>query len=288
MPTLLDGPVNDRSMLLEWSLQRLLAESPPPEITRAAEALARAEISHASNDVAAYVRPTLQWLVGAADVVFSMPADPTVAGEVMRLARLAVDQGPLHAAFSGWRLRFTTHGLWLALVDRLREVAVEYGVTAHPLGPTEASLAGYPLRAPQFQGTRFGGDWTASVTYSSELFLLMCDELKQLIGAQSALDEIRAVLNLSETDLAALLSVRRQAVTQWRMRGIPANRIAQIDEYLQLCRYLSKAFAGDRIPAIVRRPVPNLNGKSWLEHMEEHGPEETHERLRAVLSYQLI
>jgi hypothetical protein len=143
-----ERPVIDRTMLLEWPLQHFLDSALPPAIAGASAALARAEVSRSASDVSAYVRPALQWLDNAADFVFPMPAEPTEQSAVMRSARLAVDQAPLHAAFSGWRLRFGTHGIWLALVDRLREIAVEYGVAAIPLGPTEAMLAQFPVRYP--------------------------------------------------------------------------------------------------------------------------------------------
>jgi DNA-binding XRE family transcriptional regulator len=132
------------------------------------------------------------------------------------------------------------------------------------------------------------GDDTSAGIHGPELFLLVCDELKRLVADQSAIDEIRAILRLSETDLATLIGVRRQAVTQWRVRGIPADRAPLVDQYLEMARYLSTSFAPDRIPAIIRRPVPSLAGKSWLDNMRERGPEDTQNQLRAVLSYQLM
>lgn len=104
----------------------------------------------------------------------------------------------------------------------------------------------------------------------------------------SAIDEICAALGLSDEDLTALLGVPHRAVEYWRVQGIPEERTTQIAQYRELCRYLSRALAPDRIPAIIRRPVPRLGGKSWLDNMRERGPEDTQNQLRAVLSCQLI
>jgi transcriptional regulator with XRE-family HTH domain len=72
---------------------------------------------------------------------------------------------------------------------------------------------------------------------SAELFTLIADELKRMVGDQSALNEIRDVLRLSETELGDLLKVRRQAVAQWRRRGIPSERAVEIDPKLASAHY---------------------------------------------------
>lgn len=292
MPAVLDPPALDRPldrpMLLDWPLTRFLSEEPPRPLADATNALEQAEVTRATSDVAAFVRPTLQWLDRASDVVFPAAADqPPEHAVVLQRARLVVSQAPLYVAFSGWRLRFGTRGVWLALVDRVREVALEYGVVARPLDPSEAQLADYPLKVPG-QGMWTGPESVKLELSAHDLFYSICKELQQRVADQSALDEIRTVLGLTETDLAALLGVRRQAVAQWRTRGLPAEREAQVDELRQLCRDLTEVLRPDRIPAVVRRSVPNLGGRTWLDWMQEHGPADTRDRLRAVFSFQTL
>jgi hypothetical protein len=262
-------------MLTTWSLDQLLAESPPPSVVIATEALERASRTQAPSDVGAFVRPSLEWMERATAIVYPKPSDRD-SGEAQLLWQafsLAVEQTPLQVAFSGWRLRLGRQGVWIAMVDRLRELATEYGVPdVAPLGPTRATASPHPLDV----GHRA----------SAELFTLIADELKRMVGDQSALNEIRDVLRLSETELGDLLKVRRQAVAQWRRRGIPSERAVEIDQHRQLCRYLTTAIKPERIPAVVRRSVPQLGGRTWLEALREEGPVATHERFKAVFSYQ--
>ena len=42
------------------------------------------------------------------------------------------------------------------------------------------------------------------------------------------LDPIAETLELNETELARLFGVSRQAVGQWRERGVPSNRMAKV------------------------------------------------------------
>ncbi len=266
---------SERDMLITWSLDQLLAEAPPPSVVIAAEALERASRTQASSDVGAFVRPSLEWLERATEIVYPKPSDRQ-SGEAAVLLwqafSLAVAQTPLQVAFSGWRLRLGRQGVWIAMVDRLREIASEYGVVdVVPLAPSRATASPHPLGV----GHRA----------SAELFTLIADELKRMVGDQSALNEIRDVLRLSETELGELLKVRRQAVAQWRRRGIPSERADEIDQHRQLCRYLTTVIRPERIPAVVRRSVPQLEGRTWLEALREEGPVATHERFKAVFSY---
>lgn len=224
------------------------------------------------------------------------------ADAVSHFARIAAEQGALQAVFSGWRLRFGRHGVWFALVDRFREVAVEYGVPAVPLGPPPADLARNPVRAPTALACAVGtprrrkddaappqavpADPAATLAAVHDLFVLVHDAFKQLVADQSALDEVRATLRLTETGLAELLGVRRQAVSQWRTRGAPRDRAVKLDQYVQLCRLLLQTVKPDRSPAFVRRPVPALHDQTWLDIMRAHGPEAARERLEAVFSYE--
>ncbi|MFN8024412.1 MAG: hypothetical protein U0Q03_22985 [Acidimicrobiales bacterium] len=73
------------------------------------------------------------------------------------------------------------------------------------------------------------------------------------------------VWSLSLADVAAMFSVSRQAVAKWVGLGVPAERapaIADLDAATELLlRYLRR----ERIPAVVRRPAPALDGHSLLE-----------------------
>ena len=269
---------SERDMLITWSFEQLLAETPPASVLHATDALDRALRTHAPSDVGAFVRPTLEWLEHASEVVYPKPDDrvSTDADAVWQSFSLAIEQTPLQVAYSGWRMRLGRQGVWIALVDRLREIATDYGVEdVVPLGPTRATAAAHPLAASAHR-------------VSAELFTMIADELKRMVGDQSALNEIRDVLRLSETELGDLLKVRRQAVAQWRRRGIPSERADEIDHHRQLCRYLTTVIRAERIPAVVRRHVPQLAGRTWLEWLREHGPVATQDRLTGIFSFQAL
>jgi len=93
------------------------------------------------------------------------------------------------------------------------------------------------------------------------------------------LDPIAETLELSETELGRLFGVSRQAVGQWRERGVPSNRMAKVTAVAAVCDLLGHQLKGERIPGIARRPADAYGGLSILE-MIEHGRED--ELLRMI------
>lgn len=79
------------------------------------------------------------------------------------------------------------------------------------------------------------------------------------------LERVMRVWQLSLTDLGGLFAVSRQAVSKWVRRGIPDDRIAQVTDVLRITDLLERYLKGDRIPAVVRRPAPALDGDSLVE-----------------------
>jgi len=74
------------------------------------------------------------------------------------------------------------------------------------------------------------------------------------------LDPIAETLELSETELGRLFGVSRQAVGQWRERGVPSNRMAKVTTVAAICDLLQHqtgARSGHRPPARprLRRPL---------------------------------
>jgi DNA-binding XRE family transcriptional regulator len=79
------------------------------------------------------------------------------------------------------------------------------------------------------------------------------------------LDPIAATLELSETELGRLFGVSRQAVGQWRERGVPSNRMAKAATVAAICDLLHHRLKPERIPGIARRPAEAYGGLSMLE-----------------------
>lgn len=104
------------------------------------------------------------------------------------------------------------------------------------------------------------------------------------VGARE-LDRIQAIFGLSDAELARLFGVSRPAVAKWRMRGVPVERVADVDRVCELAGYFRKRFIAGRIPQIVRNRGKGLGGKSVLATVSEKGVEPVYAYLEQLFSY---
>ncbi len=100
------------------------------------------------------------------------------------------------------------------------------------------------------------------------------------------LGQIRDILGLSDPELARILGVTRQALEQWRKRGIPAERSAEVDRLSAAAEWLAGELIAERIPQIVRTPVSALGGRTMLELAREEGSLAWLEHLAMLFSMQ--
>ena len=70
---------------------------------------------------------------------------------------------------------------------------------------------------------------------------------------------------LSQAEAARLFGVSRQAVGKWRRRGVPPERAGAVADLAAATDLLVRYLKRDRIPAVVRRPIPALGGVSLAE-----------------------
>ena len=70
---------------------------------------------------------------------------------------------------------------------------------------------------------------------------------------------------LSQAEAARLFGVSRQAVGKWRRRGVPPERAGAVADLAAATDLLVRYLRRDRIPAVVRRPIPALGGVSLVE-----------------------
>ncbi|MEN3280828.1 MAG: hypothetical protein V7607_1968 [Solirubrobacteraceae bacterium] len=89
--------------------------------------------------------------------------------------------------------------------------------------------------------------------------------LDELSRADTPLDHVSAVLALSQTELAALFGVRRQALDQWATRGVPSDRQEKVATLGAIADLLAAKLKRDRIPGVVRRPAPAYGDRSILD-----------------------
>src|SRR3954449_6186743 len=94
------------------------------------------------------------------------------------------------------------------------------------------------------------------------------------------LDPIAETLELSETELGRLFGVSRQAVGQWRERGVPSNRMAKVATVAAICDLLQHRLKPERIPGIARRPAGVYGGLSMLEMIERDRQDQLQSKVR--------
>lgn len=84
---------------------------------------------------------------------------------------------------------------------------------------------------------------------------------------QSGSDLARTIglWQLSQAKAAALFGVSRQAFAKWLQRGVPADHAVAVADLKAATDLLERYLKRDRIPAVVRRPVPKLDGVSLLD-----------------------
>ena len=94
------------------------------------------------------------------------------------------------------------------------------------------------------------------------------------------LDPIAEALELTETELGGLFGVSRQAVGQWRERGVPSNRMAKVTTVAAICDLLHHQLKPERIPGIARRQAREYDGLSMLEMIERDRQDELQAKVR--------
>ncbi|HEY5093777.1 MAG TPA: hypothetical protein VII69_01535 [Candidatus Eremiobacteraceae bacterium] len=100
-----------------------------------------------------------------------------------------------------------------------------------------------------------------------------------------AVDEIRQIFGLSETRVARLFGVSRQAVDKWRVAGVPLSRLADVDRVLEIAHVFKKRLKAERIPQIVATPAKGLDGSTVLDVLEKRGPDRVFRYLHELYSY---
>lgn len=82
----------------------------------------------------------------------------------------------------------------------------------------------------------------------------------------------QAVLGVSDVELADIFGVTRQAVKVWLTNGVPTARLGAVADLASAAHLLRRKLRPERIPAAIRRPARNLNGRSLLELAVDEGP----------------
>lgn len=103
---------------------------------------------------------------------------------------------------------------------------------------------------------RTGGD--------AALLRRIVDRLDHQLNA-SPLQRTVMLWDISATQLGEMFGISRQAASKWLTDGAPAGRRDQVALLGQATDLLDQWVKRERIPAVVRRPVERLGGRSRLE-----------------------
>jgi transcriptional regulator with XRE-family HTH domain len=100
-----------------------------------------------------------------------------------------------------------------------------------------------------------------------------------------ALTQILHAFGLKKAELGRLFGVSRQSIDEWLRAGVPHGRIADVSRVADLADTLAKRFKRERLPQIVRAPLPGLNEQSILQAIQRHGVVPVFEMLERAFSY---
>lgn len=78
-----------------------------------------------------------------------------------------------------------------------------------------------------------------------------------------------ALWDLNESEAAQVLGISRKTLSQWCRQGIPSERILAIADLAAASDLLVRYVKRERIPAVVRRGIPVLDGVSLLDLLKQ-------------------
>jgi transcriptional regulator with XRE-family HTH domain len=100
-----------------------------------------------------------------------------------------------------------------------------------------------------------------------------------------SIEQIVDTFGLSYSELADILHVKRQALAEWRHRGVPPARSADVDRLLELAERFGRSFKRNRIPQIVRTPGRGLSDRTVLQVLRTDGPQPVSDYLYRLMSF---
>lgn len=104
-------------------------------------------------------------------------------------------------------------------------------------------------------------------------------------GFSPPLERLQEALGLSAAELGQLFGVSRQAIDQWKVRGIPADRRHKLADLVGVVDLLERKTKAGRLPLIARRPAAAFDGRTLLEMAEADRHEELREKVERAFDW---
>ncbi len=127
-------------------------------------------------------------------------------------------------------------------------------------------------------------EWDVDDKGVLRFYRAVVDELE---AAASPLDRLRSVLGVSQTELAGLFGVRRQAVDRWLEHGVPAERQEKLATLGEIVDLLSAKLSRDRISGVVRRAAAAYGDRTILEAIAADEQDAVLDELRDAFDWSL-
>jgi hypothetical protein len=120
------------------------------------------------------------------------------------------------------------------------------------------------------------------------------DWLRRLVDAldrevrAAPLQRLTALWDLSNAAAARLFGVSRQAFSKWLTSGPPGTRADDVARVAAITELLDRYVRRERIPAVVRRPAPRLEGRSLIDVLEAGEYEAASEAVAAMFDLRRV
>ncbi len=101
----------------------------------------------------------------------------------------------------------------------------------------------------------------------------------------SSLVRLASIFALNPAEVGRLFGVSRQAVNEWRRKGVPMARVADVGRVAALADALYGRFVPERLPQIVRSALPGLGNVTILETIATRGSGSVFELLDDAFSW---
>lgn len=101
-----------------------------------------------------------------------------------------------------------------------------------------------------------------------------------------SLAQILSLWDLSQSEAARLFGVSRQALSKWFRQGIPSERTQATADLAAASDLLVRYIKRERIPAVVRRAIPALDGVSLLDLLEQGRTDEVLKACRDMFDFE--
>jgi hypothetical protein len=221
--------------------------------------------------VAGY-RQTARHLIEAAQLIFPESVVRTedrlavvdADGRASVAPVVALEEGAVQAPFSAWVGAYGAGlGVMLDLVSRVRAALRDARPLVLPNGT-----------APPH--------WDVDDGALLHFIRAVRSELQH---GRSPLDAIADSFGLSETELAGLFGVRRQAVSQWRAEGVPSARQQKVATVASIADLLARKLKAERLPGIARRPADAYGGQTMLQMVSQDRHDELLASVRESFSH---